>query len=63
VEQEIQRIRMEGGVRAEETGFVIESHWREPDGRGPPLSFPRMTGEQFQTLRESGADEARRIAD
>lgn len=44
-------------VRFEGNGFVLKFRWRSPNQQS--LTFPRLTGGQFQALRESARDQAR----
>ncbi|MGH9853617.1 MAG: hypothetical protein ACREBD_27575 [Blastocatellia bacterium] len=46
-------------VRSSGEGFSIKFRWRGPNQQS--LTFPRLTGEQFNTLRESSHDHASNI--
>jgi hypothetical protein len=46
-------------VRSSGEGFSIKFRWRGPNQQS--LTFPRLTGEQFNTLRESSLDHASNI--
>lgn len=47
-------------VRSEDLGFVIKFRWRE-QGSQPNQTFPRISREQFKTLRESEYEYARNL--
>jgi hypothetical protein len=46
-------------VRSSGEGFSIKFRWRGPNQQS--LTFPRLTGEQFNTLRGNSHDQARNI--